>query len=98
MSLAFISVERYICIKHALTYAHIMTTRRVYVSFLILLFYCIIVTVVQTAVISEKGPGHVVKQLGIFFMAYLLPVFIKVLRTLHPQFLLTPTYSYYQLQ
>ena len=78
MSLAFISIERYICIKHALHYSYIMTLKRVYVLFAFLLVYCSIVTILNDSNIDENSTAHLVKQFSIVFMAYVLPVLIKV--------------------
>lgn len=78
MSLAFISIERYICIKYSLHYQYIMTLERVYIIFMFLIVYCSVVTVLNTLIIDENGIGHIIKQFCIVFMAYLFPVLIKI--------------------
>ncbi|XP_057289356.1 5-hydroxytryptamine receptor 1A-alpha-like [Hydractinia symbiolongicarpus] len=76
MSLAMISIERYLCITYAMKYFRIMTMNKVYIIFAFVTVYSVTVTVVDSK--QLKDTGYIVKQFVIFTMSFVIPVLIKL--------------------
>lgn len=80
MSLAMIGVERFICIKHALRYHQILTTRRVQIIIVLLIGYSVICTTVNYLVnsVNPSRKVYIFLQCIILSMAFLVPVTMKI--------------------
>ncbi|XP_066935731.1 putative tyramine receptor 2 [Clytia hemisphaerica] len=81
MSLAMIGVERFICIKHALHYHRIMTTRRVFGIITSIIFYagiCTIINYFASAVYQAGTIYYTALQCCILLMAFVIPVSLKI--------------------
>ena len=81
MSLAMIGVERFICIKHALRYHQILTTRRVQIIIVLLVGYsgaCTTVNYLSTHVRASSRDMYIFLQCVILSMAFLVPVSMKI--------------------
>jgi len=83
MSLAMISIERFICIKYALYYTQIMTKRRVFILIIFIIIYASITTTMNYFVVSkytrEKNDTvYIVLEIIILLMAFVIPVMLKV--------------------
>jgi len=93
MSLAMIGIERFICIKYALHYYRLITTKRAYYLIVFVLTYSGIVLAIEIGTDikrdndantyddledRQKKPSIMILQLLIVFFSYFLPVIIKI--------------------
>ena len=81
MSLAMIGVERFICIKHALRYHQILTTRRVSVIIGLLMVYagiCTSINYLANNVYRTVSEIYTFLQCVILLMAFVVPVSMKI--------------------
>lgn len=76
MSLAMISIERYLCITYAMKYFRIMTMNKVYIIFAFVTVYSVTVTVVDSKELEDTG--YIAQQFVIFTMSFVIPVLIKL--------------------
>ena len=85
MSLAMISVERYICIVYALRYKALLTKRRTYLMMTGTLVYSIFAVIINYFTFERAG-GEIrvlVLVILIFFLSYTIPIFIKLYAYFH---------------
>ncbi|XP_012558634.2 muscarinic acetylcholine receptor M3 [Hydra vulgaris] len=80
MSLAMISIERFVCINYCLRYHSIMTPRRGIFMILLTLVYSLVAAGINYLSLDlfDNKKWFVILQWVIIFMSYLLPVFIKL--------------------
>ena len=84
MSLAMISIERFVCIKYALHYYSILTQRRAYYMMIFVVIYAGIVTTIQVTInFDNKDYRYSLAQFSIVLLSYVVPVTIKIVSYFH---------------
>ena len=79
MSLAMISIERFLCIKYALHYYRILTQRRAYYMMIFVVIYAGIVTTIQFTIdFDNKDFRYSLAQFSLVLLSYVVPVTIKI--------------------
>ena len=82
MSLAMISIERFICIKYALYYSQIMTKRRVFYIIFCIVIYASVSTAMNFLVYiytrETNNTVFTILEVIILLMAFVIPVILKV--------------------